>query len=150
VVRITGLRPASAAGPGVEFLDYRTPPTGRRPRADARADDVAHARLALRVADLSQLLPALEAAGARLASPGAVALPSGGCAVQVLDPDAHALVLEQSEGCRLAQATPVAAAWRERDRRSRRWPVSDDGRRQSAGRQQGGQGDARTRTHRDP
>jgi catechol 2,3-dioxygenase-like lactoylglutathione lyase family enzyme len=150
VVRITGLRPASAAGPGVEFLDYRTPPTGRRPRANASADDVAHARLALRVADLSQLPPALEAAGARLASPGAVALPGGGCAAQVLDPDAHALVLEQSEGCEPAVvAASVAAAPRERDGRSGRWPVSDS-RRRRAGWEQERQGDARTRTHRDP
>src|SRR5215204_5406860 len=78
VVRVTGLRPASPAGPGVEFLDYRTPPTGRRRPADARADDLAHAHLALRVADLARLLPALEGAGARLASPGALALPGGG------------------------------------------------------------------------
>lgn len=148
VVRITGLRPASAAGPGVEFLDYRAPPTGRRPPADARADDLSHAHLALRVADLARLLPALESAGARFASPGAVALPSGGCAAQVLDPDAHALVLEQADGCGPPPGS-VAAAPQGRDSRLRRRPTSANLRQGGAG-EQGGQVHARTGTHRHP
>lgn len=148
VVRITGLRPASSAGPGVEFLEYRTPPTGRRPPADSRADDIAHARLAMRVADLARLLPALEGAGARLASPGAVALPGGACAAQVLDPDAHSLVLEQPGGCEPLAAS-VPAASRGRDGRPRRWPPSASGA-QGGAQQQGGQVHARADTHRHP
>ena len=148
VVRITGLRPASPTGPGVEFLDYRTPPTGRRPAADARADDLAHAHLALRVDDLARLLPALEGAGARLASPGAVALRGGGCAAQVLDPDAHALVLEQAGGCE-PPLDLVAAAPQGHESRSRRRPAFAS-HRQGGAREQGGQVHARTRTHRHP
>ena len=148
VVRITGLRPASPVGPGVEFLDYRTPPTGRRRPADARADDLAHAHLALRVADLARLLPALESAGARLASPGAVPLPGGGCAAQVLDPDAHALVLEQTDGCRPSPDS-VAGASRMHNSRPRRWPVSANGR-QGGAWDKGKQSNARTHTQRYP
>ena len=148
VVRITGLRPASPTGPGVEFLDYRTPPTGRRPPADARADDLAHAHLSLRVADLARLLPALEGAGARLASPGAVALPGGGCAAQVLDPDAHALVLEQAGGCGPPPGFDAAAP-QGRESRSRRRPAFAS-HRQGGAREQGGQVHARTRTRHRP
>jgi catechol 2,3-dioxygenase-like lactoylglutathione lyase family enzyme len=149
VVRITGLRPASPTGPGVEFLDYRTPPTGRRPPADARADDLAHAHLALRVDDLARLVPALEGAGARLASPGVVALPGGGCAAQVLDPDAHALVLEQAGGCE-PPSDFVAAAPQWHGSRPRRWRSAPASHRQGGAWEQGGQVHARARTHRHP
>lgn len=148
VVRITGLRPSSPTGPGVEFLDYRTPPTGRRAPPDARADDIAHAHLAMRVADLGRLLPELERAGARFASPGAVALRNGACAAQVLDPDAHALFLEQEGGCEVRPGA-VAAAHGGAEGRPRRWRTSA-GRGHYAAAEQGGQAHARPRTRSRP
>ena len=52
VVRITGLRPTGQEGPGIELLDYRTPPSGRPAPVDTQSDDVVHVHLALRVTDL--------------------------------------------------------------------------------------------------
>jgi catechol 2,3-dioxygenase-like lactoylglutathione lyase family enzyme len=95
MVRITGLRPTSAEGPGVELLDYRSPPTGRRPPSDSRGDDVWHAHVVLRVDALDDLVGALDRADVRFVSPGVVRLPDGVRAAAVLDPDGHAVVIEQ-------------------------------------------------------
>ncbi len=95
MVRITGLRPVSADGPGIELLDYRAPSTGRPPPPDARANDLWRTRVVLRVESLDTMVPALDQAGVRFVSPGIVQLPGDIRAVQVLDPDGHAVMLEQ-------------------------------------------------------
>ena len=60
VVRITGLQAAAPQGPGIEFLQYEKPATGR-PAAGIRADDAAHAHLTLVVDSLQGILAAPEA-----------------------------------------------------------------------------------------
>jgi catechol 2,3-dioxygenase-like lactoylglutathione lyase family enzyme len=95
MVRITGLRPSSPDGPGIELLDYRAPPTGRRPPATSRGDDIWHAHVVLHVDALDDLVAALDRAGVRFVSPGIVQLASGARAVEIIDPDGHAVVIEQ-------------------------------------------------------
>ncbi len=96
-VRITSLR--AARGPGIEFLEYLTPPGGRDLPEDARANDLVFWRTDLVVDELAQLLPKLRRTGAKPVSTvvvdlsGAAAEPSRGFIVR--DPDGHALELEQ-------------------------------------------------------
>ena len=95
VVQITGLKPRASDGPGIEFLDYRTPPTGRPAPPDTQSNDLVHVHLIMRVDDLDQDVKALERQGGRLVSPGIVTLAGGERAVMVRDPDGHMLMLEQ-------------------------------------------------------
>ena len=97
VVRITGLRPASPAGPGIEFLDYRTPSTGRPTPVDSESNDLVHAHLTLRVDDLERQVQVLEDNRVRFVSPGIVALSGSLRAAMVRDPDGHVLLLEDSD-----------------------------------------------------
>ena len=95
VVKITGLRPRAADGPGIEFLDYRSPPTGRPAPTDTQSNDTIHLHLTLLVDDLDKVVQALEREHERLVSPGIVTLAGGERAVMVLDPDGHMIMLEQ-------------------------------------------------------
>jgi len=95
VVRITGLRPIAPDGPGIEFLDYRTPSTGRPAPADTASNDLVHIHLSLRVDALEQQVQSLDEHRARFVSPGVVTLKDGRRAAMVRDPDGHALLLEQ-------------------------------------------------------
>jgi catechol 2,3-dioxygenase-like lactoylglutathione lyase family enzyme len=95
MVRITGLRPASAEGPGIELLDYRAPPTARPAPADSNGADIWHVHAVLRVNGLAALAAALQDAGVRFVSPGVVTLGDGTKACEVLDPDRHAILLEE-------------------------------------------------------
>ncbi len=92
VVRITGLQAASPEGPGIEFLDYVRPATGR-PAAGIRANDAAHAHLTLVVDSLHEIpsAPRLK----RL-SASAIPLNREVCSASVADPDGHVLVLEET------------------------------------------------------
>ena len=94
MVHITGLRPESADGPGIELLDYRAPSTGRRASADTRANDLWRAETVLRVDALDQTVDALGRAGVRFVSPGIISLTNGRRAASVLDPDGHVIVIE--------------------------------------------------------
>ncbi|TMH26874.1 MAG: VOC family protein [Betaproteobacteria bacterium] len=94
-VRITGLRPSSPDGLGIELLDYRAPATGRQLPADSRGDDAWHAHVVLRVDGLDGLVADLERAGVRFVSPGIVRLANGRRAIEIVDPDGHALVVEE-------------------------------------------------------
>jgi catechol 2,3-dioxygenase-like lactoylglutathione lyase family enzyme len=94
VVRITGLRPSSPDGPGIEFLDYRAPPGGRPAPVDTRSDDVVHVHLVLLVADFDEQIRALEENHVRFVSAGVVTFADGSRAAMVRDPDGHALLLE--------------------------------------------------------
>lgn len=95
MVWITGLRPESPHGPGIELLDYRSPPTGRPTPIDSQATDLWHAQIVLRVNDLDSIVAGFARAGVRFVSPGIVRLPHGVRAIDVLDPDGHFIELEQ-------------------------------------------------------
>src|SRR5271157_4001530 len=69
VVQITGLRPPAETGPGVEFLEYRTPATGRPAPVDTESNDLAHVELAFTVDDLDGLVAKLREARAPFVSP---------------------------------------------------------------------------------
>ena len=100
-LRITALR--AERGPGIEFLEYITPPGGRPLPDDAKANDLVfwHTRL---VADgLDDFATKLRERQARFVSarvtalPGALSKPARG--VIVRDPDGHALqFIEQGTG----------------------------------------------------
>ncbi len=94
-VRITGLRAAS--GPGVEFLEYLAPRSGRSAPSDLAANDLTHWQIHLQVRDLDRGLAALAASEGCLVSPGAVTLEDDrlGFAAGLLgrDPDGHGLLL---------------------------------------------------------
>jgi catechol 2,3-dioxygenase-like lactoylglutathione lyase family enzyme len=97
VVQITGLRPTEAQGPGVEFLNYRTPPTGRPAPIGVESNDIQHIHLDMVVDDIDGLARTLWDAGMPFVSPGVVELKRGPFhkALMVRDPDGHALLLEQ-------------------------------------------------------
>jgi catechol 2,3-dioxygenase-like lactoylglutathione lyase family enzyme len=95
VVGITGLRPTSSNGPGIEFLDYFTPPTGRPAARDARSNDLAQLELRLAVDDLSETVNRLHAAHVAFVSPDIVELGNGRHAAMVRDPDGHVVWLDQ-------------------------------------------------------
>jgi catechol 2,3-dioxygenase-like lactoylglutathione lyase family enzyme len=97
VVDITGLSAISPRGPGVEFLEYRTPPIGRAAPPDVMTNDILHARMQFRVDDLDGMATALRAARVGFVSPGIVALDIARHAhargLMVRDPDGHAILL---------------------------------------------------------
>jgi catechol 2,3-dioxygenase-like lactoylglutathione lyase family enzyme len=95
VVRVTGLRPDSEAGPGLEFLHYLTPAGGRPPPANVRTADVAHLHSVLEVDDLEALVPRLKRAKVAFVSPRVVTLSAMPFTkgLMVKDPDGHAVLL---------------------------------------------------------
>jgi catechol 2,3-dioxygenase-like lactoylglutathione lyase family enzyme len=95
MVRITGLRPDSPDGPGIELLDYRAPSTGRPMPRDSRAIDLWHEHTVVRVDRLEELVARLGRAEVRFVSPGIVRLANGRRAAEVIDPDGHTIVIEQ-------------------------------------------------------
>jgi catechol 2,3-dioxygenase-like lactoylglutathione lyase family enzyme len=92
VVRITGIQPSAPEAPGIEFLDYRKPASGR-PAPDVHADDTAHAHLTLAVRDLPQVLAS---PGLRWLSQTSAVESHGVCSASIRDPDGHVLVLEEA------------------------------------------------------
>jgi catechol 2,3-dioxygenase-like lactoylglutathione lyase family enzyme len=95
IVHVTGLRTASPAGPGIEFLEYYTPPTGRPFSRETRSNDLTHLELKLAVANLDELVARLRAAHVAFVSPDVVNIGSGRRAAMVRDPDGHALLLDE-------------------------------------------------------
>lgn len=97
VVRVTGLRPASPQGPGVEFLQYLTPAGGRAAPVDARANDLAATRTIVEVDDLDTLSASLQAANVAFVSPRVTEVSGQPFRRQLLvrDPDGHAVLLVQ-------------------------------------------------------
>lgn len=95
VVQVTGLRPASPGGPGVEFLQYRTPGGGRPVPEDARATDLAHVRTVIEVEGIDELSQRLTQAGVAFVSPRVVRVTGQPYARQLMvkDPDGHAVLL---------------------------------------------------------
>lgn len=94
-LHITGLR--APAGPGVEFLDYRNPRTGRPYPGDARPNDLLHWQTRVVVNDVEAALARARAAGARQISKRVIELDPrmNGYRRGVLlrDPDGHAVEL---------------------------------------------------------
>ena len=95
VVRVTGLRPQNAAGPGVEFLHYLTPGGGRATPVDAGINDLVATRTVIEVDDLDELVAKLQRADVRFISPRAVEVKGQPFRRQLMvrDPDGHAVVL---------------------------------------------------------
>lgn len=93
VVRITGLRPESADGPGIEFLQYVRPADGRAATEPVRANDVAHVHTVLQVDNLADLAERLGKQGAAFISPQIIELDQHGKSLMVRDPDGHAVLL---------------------------------------------------------
>ncbi len=94
-VRITGLR--AAAGPGIEFLEYLAPSTGRPAPTDLQANDLAHWQTSLTVRAVDEAAHAVRAAGGCWVSPGRVDLGESPLhfahGALVRDPDGHGLRL---------------------------------------------------------
>lgn len=90
VVRITGLRPRKETGPGLEFLQYVEPGSGRAAPA-VRVEDLVHARLVIEVDDVEALLRKLATARGHALLRSAV--DGARRAALVADPDGHALML---------------------------------------------------------
>jgi catechol 2,3-dioxygenase-like lactoylglutathione lyase family enzyme len=94
---ITALRPDR--GPGIEFLEYLAPRTGRPMPVDSQSNDQWHWQVNLRVDNVSGLDENIRHRGYRYVSSGivAVAASHGKQVLMVRDPDGHALELEQEQ-----------------------------------------------------
>ncbi len=97
VVRVTGLRPEGANGPGLEFLQYLTPSGGRPIPIAARPNDIAHARVVLEVDDLDRVADELGRGNTSFVSPQVVSLNGAAFSkcLLVKDPDGHVVMLVQ-------------------------------------------------------
>jgi catechol 2,3-dioxygenase-like lactoylglutathione lyase family enzyme len=98
-LRITGLR--ADKGPGIEFLEYLTPPGGRALPADTKPNDLLFWRTKVVVDHLDVFATKLPQRCTKLVSTGVGALneepPARGLIVR--DPDGHALeLIEESAG----------------------------------------------------
>lgn len=94
VVRVTGLRPESAQGPGLEFLQYLTP-SGGRAAPTLHPNDIAHVRVVLQVDNLERLVDELTSRSGTFVSPQVVSMagaPFAKCLL-VKDPDGHVVML---------------------------------------------------------
>lgn len=96
VVRVTGLRPEQARGPGLEFLQY-VMPVGGRSSPRYRPNDIAHVHLVVEVDDLEVLIERLTCSNVNFISTRVVHIngASFALAAMVNDPDGHAVLLTQ-------------------------------------------------------
>lgn len=96
-LHITGYR--SQNGPGVEFLEYLRPLTGKKYPADTRSDDLWNWYTVLVVDDATSLFTKLTAAHRPVISKKPVTIQSAGTpaykAFLVRDPDGHAVMVKQ-------------------------------------------------------
>ena len=92
-LRITGLKAAN--GPGIEFLEYLAPRTGRPVPANSRANDLWHWQTTLRTTDSAKAAHKLRRAGNRIISPAVIEITGKtlGFAKGFVarDPDGHAI-----------------------------------------------------------
>lgn len=88
-LRITGLR--AERGPGIEFLEYITPPGGRDLPTDAKSNDLIFWHTHLAVDDVAQLSAKLHERGAAF-----VSKPGSARSQIVRDPDGHAMRLDST------------------------------------------------------
>jgi len=98
-LHITGLR--SAAGPGIEFLQYLKPGTGKQYPVDTKANDLWYWQTTLYVNDVDSLHDKLREAGYKFVSGDVVSLQTKTGddlrAFIVRDPDGHALLFEEED-----------------------------------------------------
>jgi catechol 2,3-dioxygenase-like lactoylglutathione lyase family enzyme len=94
-LHITGLR--TLKGPGIEFLQYLKPGTGRSYPADTRADDIWYWQTVIVVADVESLYRKLKNTSSVFVSPTPIELKnSNGLIIKafvVRDPDGHAVMV---------------------------------------------------------
>jgi hypothetical protein len=94
-LRISGLRAES--GPGIEFLDYLTPKTGRPAPADTQANDLWHWQTTLSTTRAEMAVKRIGATRGRVVSPGVAEIPGKGLGFikgfLARDPDGHGLQL---------------------------------------------------------
>jgi catechol 2,3-dioxygenase-like lactoylglutathione lyase family enzyme len=96
-LHITGLR--AEHGPGIEFLEYITPPGGRPLPLDSKVTDLVFWETHLAVDDVSNLSAELHESGVAFVSkPGSVR------SQIVRDPDGHALQLDEASAAAAASA----------------------------------------------
>ncbi len=97
VVRITGLRPSSAKGPGLEFLQYLTPSGGRPAPTGTLPNDIVATRVVVEVDELGSLVPRLQQHNVKFISPEVVQVTGADYSKGLLvkDPDGHAVLLVQ-------------------------------------------------------
>ena len=92
-LRITSLR--AADGPGIEFLEYLEPGTGRAYPGDERANDLIHWQTRFLGSSADEAARTLRDGRSAFVSTGAVELPDGKAgfrkAITVRDPDGHAV-----------------------------------------------------------
>jgi catechol 2,3-dioxygenase-like lactoylglutathione lyase family enzyme len=108
-LRITGLR--AEHGPGIEFLEYITPPGGRPAPSTSQANDLIFWLTDLRVDHgLEQFSAKLKHSAVRFVSRGVVTVSGNasepGKTVIVRDPDGHGLELTESNSTVAASAKP--------------------------------------------
>src|SRR6266571_4028813 len=96
-LHITGLR--AERGPGIEFLEYITPPGGRDLAADAKSNDLVFWNTHLAVDDISKLSAKLHERGVAF-----VSKPSSAHSQIVRDPDGHAMQLDEMTAVAAASA----------------------------------------------
>ncbi len=96
-LRITSLR--SAAGPGIELLEYLSPRNGRPFPSDERANDVIHRQTVLVTNNPDQAARDLASAKVNFVSSGLITNQKGELGFRrafiVRDPDGHPIEIEQ-------------------------------------------------------
>jgi catechol 2,3-dioxygenase-like lactoylglutathione lyase family enzyme len=94
-LRITSLH--AATGPGIEFLEYLSPRTGRPIPADEQANDLVHWQTELLTPNTDAAMRPLRATKATFVSPGTVALQDSALGFRkgltIRDPDGHVVQL---------------------------------------------------------
>jgi len=98
-LQITGLK--AAAGPGLEFLDYLSPATGRPYPSDSQVNDLWHWETTLVVKDVDAVAQRLRSAGTPFVSSRVVTMPDRALGFRkgflVRDPDGHVMrIVEDS------------------------------------------------------
>ncbi len=94
-LHITGLR--AATGPGIEFLEYRTPRNGRQTPVELKANDIAHWQTKLIVSNATEAASILRKSRTTFVSPDAIVIPEETLGYKkgflIRDPDRHGLTL---------------------------------------------------------
>ncbi|HKO81420.1 MAG TPA: hypothetical protein VJU78_13535 [Chitinophagaceae bacterium] len=97
-MHIPGLR--ATEGPGIEFLEYLQPGTGKPYPADSRTDDIWHWQTSLIVDDIDKLYKQLKASPYKIVSRQLVVLKNSddkqSKAFIVRDGDGHAMLIKDS------------------------------------------------------
>lgn len=96
-LRITAL--GASTGPGIEFLEYLAPRSGRPMPPDTRAHDLWHWQVRMRADSLESLREQIAAHGGSLVSPGVIAMPQAAQfrnALHARGPTGHAVLIHDT------------------------------------------------------